>query len=92
MKARKKPVEVEVIQVWQAIQFKQGRQEESLPEWLRVAHANGQVLYLHDHMVIGTLEGIMRAEFYDWLIRGVKGEIYPCKPDIFRETYDIVED
>lgn len=91
MRARKKPVEVEVIQTWQAIQFHQGRQFDELPEWLRVAEENGSVIYLHDHMMIGTLEGIMRADLYDWLIRGVKGEIYPCKPDIFKETYDIVD-
>jgi hypothetical protein len=37
---------------------------------------------------IETLEGIMRAEVGDWIIRGVKGELYPCKPDIFEATYD----
>jgi hypothetical protein len=37
---------------------------------------------------IVTLEGIMRAEAGDWIIRGVKGEFYPCKPDIFEATYD----
>ena len=42
-------------------------------------------------LVIYTLEGIMRADLGDWIIRGVKGEFYPCKPDIFEETYDPVE-
>ena len=37
---------------------------------------------------IATLEGTMRAEPGDWIIRGVKGECYPCKPDIFEATYD----
>ena len=37
---------------------------------------------------IDTLEGTMRADAGDWIIRGVQGEFYPCKPDIFAETYD----
>jgi hypothetical protein len=36
---------------------------------------------------IDTLEGQMTAEVGDWIIRGIKGELYPCKPDIFQETY-----
>jgi hypothetical protein len=41
---------------------------------------------------IPTLEGVMTASAGDWLIRGVKGEAYPCKPDIFDATYELVED
>lgn len=41
-----------------------------------------------DYALINTLEGQMRAEYGDWIIRGVKGEIYPCKPDIFEATYE----
>ena len=44
------------------------------------------------HMVIRTLEGDMRAEPGDWIITGVKGEQYPCKPDIFAATYEEVEE
>ncbi|MFD8516596.1 hypothetical protein ACFV27_37330 [Streptomyces antimycoticus] len=40
---------------------------------------------------IHTLEGTMRADLGDWIIRGVKGEFYPCKPDIFAATYEPVE-
>jgi len=40
---------------------------------------------------IGTLEGNLEVSFDDWIIRGVQGEIYPCKPDIFAATYDKVE-
>lgn len=39
---------------------------------------------------IVTLEGVMRADPGDWIIRGVKGELYPCKPDIFEATYEAV--
>ena len=40
------------------------------------------------HLVIPTLEGEMRANVGDWIIRGVQGEFYPCKPDIFEQTYE----
>ena len=40
---------------------------------------------------IATLEGTMRAEPGDWIITGVKGERYPCKPDIFEATYEAAE-
>lgn len=43
-------------------------------------------------MEIATLEGVMRADPGDWIITGVKGEQYPCKPDIFEATYDPVGD
>ncbi len=39
---------------------------------------------------IETLEGEMRADMNDWIIKGIRGEFYPCKPDIFMETYDKV--
>ena len=42
-------------------------------------------------IIIHTLEGDMRAELNDWIIRGVKGEYYPCKPDIFAMTYEMAE-
>ncbi len=40
---------------------------------------------------IQTLEGEMRADMGDWIIKGIKGEFYPCKPDIFKQTYEKVE-
>lgn len=43
-------------------------------------------------LLIRTLEGVMRAEVGDWVICGVKGELYPCKPDIFAVTYEPAED
>ena len=42
-------------------------------------------------LTIPTLEGDHRADIGDWIIRGVKGELYPCKPDIFEATYDPVD-
>ncbi len=48
-----------------------------------------QTLYRQE---IETLEGIMVANPGDWIITGVKGEQYPCRPDIFDQTYELVED
>ncbi len=42
-------------------------------------------------MEIETLEGVMKADKGDWIIKGVKGELYPCKPDVFAMTYEKVE-
>ncbi len=41
---------------------------------------------------IKTLEGKLHVSPMDWVIRGVKGELYPCKPDIFEETYELLEE
>ena len=51
----------------------------------------GEIWRDEDNLWIGTLEGNMVASPGDWIIRGVKGELYPCKPDIFAATYEAVE-
>lgn len=48
--------------------------------------------FLHPLGWIDTLEGTMRVSPGDWVITGVNGEKYPCKPDVFAKTYDPVED
>ena len=50
------------------------------------------IIHIHDEhdIVIQTLEGDMVASIGDWIIKGVKGELYPCKPDIFELTYEAV--
>jgi hypothetical protein len=45
-----------------------------------------------DELTIKTLEGELHVSIGDWIIRGVNGELYPCKPDIFEKTYEPVED
>lgn len=40
---------------------------------------------------LGTLEGTMNAQVGDWIIKGIRGEFYPCKPDIFEQTYEAVQ-
>lgn len=65
-------------------------------KWLT---ANGVKFYAKTHpadatqdaVIIDTLEGLMLASPGDWIIRGVKGEFYPCKPDIFEATYELAE-
>lgn len=62
------------------------REEETFYDGL-----TDKVIVKHDapgFIVIQTLEGGMRADAHDWIIRGVQGEFYPCKPDIFDATYE----
>jgi hypothetical protein len=79
-KYRKKPVVIEAIQ-WDGT-------TESSHEIIKFAdviwHCN------HNHMTICTLEGNMKASIGDYIIKGVQGEFYPCKPDIFESTYELV--
>ena len=85
IKFRKKPVVIEAI-LWD------GKKETA--DAIGKASAERYVLYDHDIvydvLYIRTLEGTMQARIGDWIIKGVKGEIYPCKPDIFRATYEMV--
>ena len=45
----------------------------------------------HEELVIHTLEGDMKARRNDYIIKGINGEFYPCKPDIFEKTYELSE-
>lgn len=85
-KFRKKPVVIE------AYQF-DNRLTNRPPFWLTKEVDAGNVEVsrkgqLATHLIIKTLEGEMRADLGDWVIKGVQGEIYPCKPDIFAATYE----
>ena len=62
------------------------------PQWFEDAVRRGDAWRPGAHWIIKTLEGEMRASLGDWIVRGIKGEIYPVKPDIFAETYEPVED
>jgi hypothetical protein len=84
-KYRKKPVVIEALQV----PLSQAQTEEwvALMKWLfedAYSHGGNYV----GHVDITTLEGTMRAIPGDWIIKGVKGEFYLCKPDIFGATYE----
>lgn len=81
---RKKPVVIEAF-LWSGDE----RQVED-PVWIVEAMERGEVTIDYPHLFIKTLEGTMTAAVGDWIIKGVKGEIYPCKPDIFAATYEPV--
>lgn len=78
---RKKPIVVE------AFKFP-GPMTQVCP-WLLDAMDNGTVNVTDDYISIKTLEGTMNAFPGDWVILGIHGEIYPCKPDIFEATYEL---
>lgn len=56
-----------------------------------VAWVHGRAGASNCYLAIRTLEGIMRAQPGDWIIKGVNGEFYPCKPDVFAKTYELAE-
>lgn len=91
MKYRKRPVVVDAILVSDAVALATKSWKE-LPYWLAVQYEQGNVVFLKNEVSINTLEGTMKADKDDWIIRGVQGEIYPCKPDIFEATYDRVDE
>lgn len=87
----KRPV---VIEAWQFGGNRTDIIHSAHPPWLTQALNDGTVWYQggdEPYYTIRTLEGDMRAVTDDWIIRGVKGEIYPCKPDIFEQTYELAE-
>lgn len=77
---RKKPMVIEAY-IWTP------ESEETVTQWLTRCGC----LFRQEgvYIFIETLEGAMRADSGDYIIRGVKGEFYPCKPDIFEATYDL---
>lgn len=84
---RKKPVVIEAFQVHPD----DNMTRRLPPKWLIEKFTSGNVTPLPDGgLLIATLEGEMRADVGDWIIKGVKGELYPCKPDIFDLTYEPV--
>ncbi len=90
MKFRKKPVVVEAVPAAQILDAVTTTWE-NLPEWVRDAYRTGTIGLPPVGLSIHTLEGRIFADPGDWIIRGVKGELYPCKPDIFAATYESVE-
>ena len=89
MQYRKKPVVIEAFQ-WDG---KLNLRGTGWPDWLKDAERAEVVQQTFEgYLTIRTLEGDHRAQPGDWIIRGVKGELYPCKPDIFAATYDAVSE
>jgi hypothetical protein len=85
MRYRKKPIVIDAHQFFWA---------PGMPDWLHDAYEKRHVFFdmIDGRKVcqIKTLEGWMGCHEGDWILKGVKGEIYPCKDDIFRETYEEV--
>jgi hypothetical protein len=88
-KYRKKPVEIE------AIQFNGLDDYLIICEWVDGSEgtlsSDETLEFKTPLMLVNTLEGIMAANPGDYIIKGVSGEFYPCKPDIFHKTYEKVE-
>jgi hypothetical protein len=95
-KFRKKPVVIEAFQLTKETRAS----NENWPTWLHKAWQMNRdevgAVFPFEHgtgdgpLGIFTLEGTHRCDFGDWIIQGVKGELYPCKPDIFEATYEPV--
>ena len=79
MKYRKKPVEIEAV-LWSGFNY-----DEICELGDKKVQRSG------NNLLIYTLEGMMIASLGDYIIKGVSGELYPCKPDIFNLTYERVE-
>lgn len=95
-KFRKRPVEIEAVRFRlteygdKALEF-----DGEIPPWLTEALSDGTAIGEFKgedywYLRINTLEGPIYASPGDWIIRGVQGELYPCKPDIFAATYEAV--
>lgn len=80
MKFRKKPIVIEARQY-----TRNGMEAEAVAEWCGGNQTD-------DGCHIDTLEGTMLAEYWDWIIKGVEGEFYPCKRSIFEKTYEKVDE
>jgi hypothetical protein len=83
---RKKPVVIEAVQL----------RDLEIPNLMEIQQfvGLGEDIFkvVSDGLIIKTLEGDMKASIGDWIIKGVNGEFYPCKPDIFEKTYEKVLD
>ncbi len=84
-KFKKRPVVIEAIQ-WTGENYDKVCQFTGITQIgrTRIAFSDGGI---SDQLVIPTLEGEHRANLGDFIIQGIKGEFYPCKPDIFEQTY-----
>lgn len=99
MKFRKKPVVIEAMQLT-------GSNEDyyAVYDWVKshVGSFNPLSQFVPKRgisidpatgfVLIATLEGVMQAQPEDWIIQGVHGEFYPCKPDIFKQTYEPIDE
>jgi hypothetical protein len=88
MKYRKKPIVVEAFQVIERFYD----YCDEWPDWMKAARAEGIIFFEYINLTLVTLEGTLYASVDDYIIQGTKGELYPCKPDIFETIYEEVSD
>ncbi|PCJ96713.1 MAG: hypothetical protein COA52_00465 [Hyphomicrobiales bacterium] len=87
MKYRKKPIVIEACQ----ITITNFDKPSWWPNWLQSALYESNIKYNDKTLLITTTEGVLQAALGDYIIQGIQGELYPCKPDIFEATYEIVK-
>ena len=91
MKFRKKTVEIDAVQLTGDMVASHLFDKGKLPDGVRLRSASSvsETRKVNNFTgAIDTLEGVMDVKIGDWIIKGVKGEFYPCKPDIFAEKYE----
>lgn len=88
MKFKKKPITLEAVQHFNDM----GTRTAEIPVWLIKACSDGIVFADGAQTFIKSLEGNMLVSDGDWIVRGVKGELYAVKPDIFAQLYDPVQE
>ncbi|EHB5084677.1 hypothetical protein K6Y43_000991 [Enterococcus faecalis] len=92
MKARKKPVVIETV-IFLGF-YGKDRNFSERPKWLeRAIYVDKKIEFFDvpEKLTIHTIEGPIYASPGDYIIKGVNGELYPCKPDIFEKSYEIIE-
>jgi len=87
---RKKPVVIDAIRFVPGTDPNEPHASE-VQRWLSEWLPSPDWVFAPDRIEIPTLEGVMTANPGDWILRGVKGEFYPCKNDIFEATYEQVD-
>jgi hypothetical protein len=89
MKFVKRPIVVEAIQIPEVTDI---NGHAAFDDWAAQQKLVAKYYHKRGSLFIKTLEGEMKASAGDFIIKGLAGEFYPCKPDIFEKTYDVYED
>jgi len=96
-KFRQKPIVVEAIEfrtdnIKQVIEFLEGGILDLSSNMLQLYFERYKYIAIKEGIKIPTLEEVMTASLGDWIIKGISGKFYPCKPDIFEKSYEKVEE
>lgn len=82
MQYRKKPIVIEAFRY----------RIDNIPDWFMDKVSANEIITTETECSIHTLEGWMVGQTGDYIIKGIKGEIYPCKPDIFEASYESINE